>query len=208
MFKHQHIQVMNTKSFLAVCMLTLLGFAAHAQEFSLGPAVAYQRTWAADNNNRTDGFNGVSAGLKWNYSSISSWGIGGAFNYSMEGFNQNIEGLNSRTTLHYMRIPVQVNYFFGEFGDDFRPKIYAGPTLGIMGKATNELRDIKTTVTDNYDPFDVALTVGTGFNYRVAPATWLNFDVAYNHGLMNIPANGLTLRNRGVSAGAGILFGF
>lgn len=199
---------MNTKSFLAVCMLSLLGFAAHAQEFSLGPAVAYQRTWAAGNNYRTDGFNGVNAGLKWNYSTISNWGVGGAFNYSMEGFNQNIEGLESKTTLHYMRIPVQVNYFFGEFGDDFRPKVYAGPTLGFLGKATNEIRSIKTTVTDSYDPFDVGLSVGTGFNYRFAPATWLNVDVAYNHGFTDIPANGSTLRNRGVTVGAGVLFGF
>lgn len=199
---------MNTKPILVVCMLTLLGFAAQAQEFSLGPMVAYQRTWAADNDNRTDGFNGINAGVKWNYSTISSWGVGGAFNYSMEGFNQGLEGLESKTTLYYMRIPVQINYFFGEFGNDFRPKIYAGPTLGIMGKATNELRGIKTTVTDNYEPLDVAVTVGTGFNYRIAPATWLNVDVAYNHGFTNIPANGSTLRNRGVMAGAGVLFGF
>ena len=130
------------------------------------------------------------------------------FAYSQEGFRNTIGGLETKTTLHYLRIPLRFDYFFGKMGDDFRPKIYIGPSLGILGKATSEIGSAKVTVTDSYKPFDLGLAVGTGFNYRLAPSTWLNIDVTYTHGLVSIPENGADLKSRGLNIGAGVAFGF
>lgn len=201
-------RIMNTKLVLAICCFSFFMSSLQAQQFSLGPLVSYNYTWVAGNDNRSDGFHGVGAGAKLTYSSLQNWGISGMFAYSQEGFRNTIGGLETKTTLHYLRIPLRFDYFFGKMGDDFRPKIYIGPSLGILGKATSEIGSAKVTVTDSYKPFDLGLAVGTGFNYRLAPSTWLNIDVTYTHGLVSIPENGADLKSRGLNIGAGVAFGF
>ena len=34
---------------------------------------------------------------------------------------------------------------------------------------------------DFYEGFDMGINFGTGFNYRLAESTWLNFGVAYTY---------------------------
>lgn len=199
---------MNTKLILSTFCFSLFVFGLQAQQFSIGPAISYNYTWVAGNNTHSDGFNGVGAGAKFTYSSNQHWGVSGLVGYSMEGFNQTVEGLETTTKLHYLRIPLRLDYFFGAIDDHFRPKIYAGPSIGVLGKATSELGSVKRVVTDSYKPFDLGLSVGTGFNYRLAPSTWFNFDVTYTHGLVDIPENGSELKNRGLSVAAGVAFGF
>ena len=119
-----------------------------------------------------------------------------------------MEGLKAKTTLHYVRIPLRLDYFFGTIEDDFRPKIYAGPSVGFLVKADSKFSILKTDVTNEYEPFDLGLSLGTGFNYRIAPSTWLNVDITYTHGMRSIAKNGSDLKNRGMGVAAGIAFGF
>lgn len=199
---------MNTKSFFSAIILSLFFLTTQAQQFSLGPFVGYNYNWVETNDDASDGHHGLNAGFKFTYSNLEHLGFSAAFAYSGEGYTQQIEGLESRTNLHYLRIPLRFDYYFGNMDDHFRPKIYAGPTFGILGKATSEFRSVKADVTDSFKPFDVGLSVGTGFNYRLAPSTWLNIDVNYTHGLVNINEGNADVKNRGIGASAGVAFGF
>jgi hypothetical protein len=59
---------------------------------------------------------------------------------------------------------------------------------------------------DLYESTDLGLVFGTGFNYHIAKATWLNLDLAYGHGLTNIAKIGKAY-NRNVSLNIGVAWG-
>lgn len=183
---------------------------ATAQEISLGPVVGINYATLSNAPNNARGIIGANAGLTMVYSTEEHWGIGFDLKYSGEGMIVEQRGLTAKTRLDYVRLPIKFYYFFNKFGDDFRPKIYAGPSFGMLvgGKTEGftEIGTFKTNSTDYYERFDVGALIGTGFNYRIAPATWLNFDIAYAHGLSNIAKSG-TARNRTVLASLGLAWG-
>jgi len=182
----------------------------HAQEFSLGPVIGVNYTSLSDAPGTNSGLLGLNAGLALVYSTEEHWGIGMDLKYSGEGMETEQRGMTAKTRLNYVRLPVKFYYFFNKFGDDFRPKIYVGPSFGLLagGKTERftELGTFKTNSTDLYEKFDVGALIGTGFNYRVARGTWLNVDVAYAHGLTNIAKSGKAF-NRNVLASVGLAWG-
>ncbi len=199
------------KNLLFTAAFVLCGISiANSQEFSLGPTVGINNAWLEDAPGETQGLIGLNAGLTMVYSTEEHWGIGVDLKYSGEGVETKLRGLTAKTHLNYVRVPVKVIYFFNNFGNDFRPKIYLGPTLGILtgGKTERflEVGTIKFDSKDLYEGVDLGLTFGTGFNYRVAPGTWLNLDLAYGHGFTDIAKSG-TAYNRNLSLNVGLAWG-
>ena len=84
--------------------------------------------------------------------------------------------------LNYLRLPIYFNYFFNELGNPFRPKIYAGVVPGLRTQA--EVDDMDAD--DIFNSFDLGIGGGLGFNYQVAERTWLNVDVRYVRGIINV----------------------
>ena len=111
-------------------------------------------------------------------------------------------------------MPLKFQYFFGELGDNFRPKIFAGPSFAFLIGGKSEIRAGETTTTidskDVFEGFDVGLLGGLGFNYRLAERTWLNFDVAYTHGMLDVAGSksNSDAKNRLVNVNVGVAFGF
>ncbi|MBC7774806.1 MAG: PorT family protein [Phycisphaerae bacterium] len=184
---------------------------AQSQEFSLGPSIGINTAWLQDAPGETNGLIGLNAGLTLVYSTEEHWGIGMDLKYSAEGVETELRGSKAQTHLNYARIPVKFIYFFNDFGNDFRPKIYLGPSLGILtGGKTEQFLEVGTNKVDSkdlYEDIDLGLTFGTGFNYRVAPGTWLNLDLAYGHGFTDIAKFGNNVYNRNLSLNVGLAWG-
>jgi len=199
------------KNLLFTAALVFCGtFIANSQEFSLGPTIGLNNTWIQDAPGETTGLLGLNAGLKLVYSTEEHWGIGMEVKYSGEGVKTKLRGETAKTNLNYVRVPLKVIYFFNEFGNDFRPKIYLGPSVGILvGGQTETFLPVGTLKSDSkdlYEDVDLGLTFGSGFNYRVAAGTWLSLDLAYGHGFTNIAKNGEAY-NRNLSLNVGLAWG-
>jgi outer membrane protein W len=116
--------------------------------------------------------------------------------------------------MNYLRIPLKFQYFFGDLGDNVRPKLFIGPSFAFLMGGKTEVRSGEVTTTidskDTFENFDVGLHIGAGFNYRLAERTWLNFDVAYTHGLLDVAGSksGSDAQNRLVNVNLGVAFGF
>lgn len=200
------------KNPLLIAALMLCGISiAHTQEFSLGPTLGINHAWISDAPGDTRGLIGLNAGLTMVYSTEEHWGLGLDLKYSGEGMMTEQRGITAKTRLDYVRVPLKVYYFFNNFEDDFRPKIYAGPSLGfLVGGQTEQFSEIGTIELDSkdfYEDFDLGLLLGTGFNYRLAERTWFNFDLAYAHGLTDIAKTGKGY-NRNLNLNVGIAWGF
>ena len=151
-------------------------------------------------------------GVTYTYSILQNSGLGVDLRYSEEGTRQEIGGFELTTKLNYVRLPIKFIYFFGEMEDDFRPKLFVGPTLGVLVGGKSEIRtEFGSTEVDSkdyFESFDAGVNVGAGFNYRLAESTWLNFGVAYTHGLLHVVKNGPDSSNRNVNVNLGIAWGF
>ncbi len=183
---------------------------AHTQEFSIGPTIGINNAWISDAPGDTRGLLGFNAGLTMVYSTEEHWGLGLDLKYSGEGVVTEQRGAIAKTRLHYVRVPLKLYHFFNDFGNDFRPKIYVGPSFGFLaGGKTEQFLEVGTIEVDSkdlYEPFDLGLTFGTGFNYRIASRTWLNFDLAYGHGFTDIVKSGKGF-NRNLNLNLGIAWG-
>jgi len=153
-------------------------------------------------------------GMRLVYSANAHLGIGGDLSFSAEGSKKEYtEGQTEvRTNLNYIRLAPQALYFFGEYGDAVRPKIFAGPSLGFLvgGKTKTTVGNTTTSIDsrDNYNGFDLGALVGAGINCRVAPDKWLNLDLGYTHGLIDqTKSDNTTAYNRNIAVGIGLTWG-
>lgn len=187
------------------------GFFAQAQQSSLGPSVGLNYAWLSDRDNTT-GRPSFNIGLTYTYSIIQNGGLGIDLRYSEEGTKQEVNGVELTTKLNYVRLPIKFFYFFGQLEDNFRPKIFAGPSLGFLVGGKSEIAsEFGTTEVDSkdyFENFDVGVNAGLGFNYRLVESIWLNFGVAYTHGLTNVVKSGPETFNRNVNVNLGVAWGF
>lgn len=187
-----------------------------ASYFSIGPVAGFGHNWVSNMSNQTfkpSGYLGVGA----LYSKHEHWGVGGLLTASHEGFSQKVykygnEYVNTIDPT-YLRFTPRVYYFFGQYGDNFRPKVYVGPSVAYK-VAEDAYIDEPAPMTDGLytmpegdiiNNFDFGVNAGLGANVKVAKNTWLNFDADYYHGLTNVTT--YNNKSRSVRANVGILFG-
>jgi hypothetical protein len=205
------------KTLLSIALIAasfvMLSEAKAQDNLSLGVKGNFGHSWM-----NGDGKNvfkpSYGAGLRLVYSANANLGIGGDLSFSAEGSKKEFsEGQTEvRTNLNYIRLAPQVLYFFGEYGDAVRPKIYAGPSLGFLvgGKTKTTVGNTTTSIDsrDNYNGFDAGALLGAGINCRVAPGKWLNLDLAYTHGFIDqTKADNTTAYNRNIVVGVGLTWG-
>ena len=205
------------KTFLSISIIAasfiLLSDVNAQDNLSLGVKGNFGHSWM-----NGDGKNlfkpSYGAGLRLVYSANAHLGIGGDLSFSAEGSKKELsEGQTEVcTNLNYIRLTPQVLYFFGEYGDAVRPKIFAGPSLGFLvgGKTKTTVGDVTTSVDskDSYKGFDAGALIGAGVNCRVAPGKWLNLDLGYTHGFIDqTKADNSTAYNRNFVIGVGLTWG-
>lgn len=184
----------------------------NAQNLSFGPTAGLGHSWTNSGIGTADTKMNAyyNLGGKLVYSFVTNWGVSADVKFSGEGHKiESAQGNKSTIRANYVRVPLQGIYFFGKYGDRVRPKISAGPSFGFLagGKQKpfiNEESDVRTK--DIWKGLDFGLTVAAGGNVRVAPATWLNLDIAYYHGITDVWESGAKGKNRNLGINVGLTF--
>jgi len=159
---------------------------------SIGPSVGFGHT-GIRNTSGTDIFKpSWSAGIIFNYSSLKHVGFSADVLWSMEGGRVESAGSKADLTLQYIRVPLKFAYYFGDFEDNFRPKVTVGPSMGFLLDAVSD-SDVeggsKVNVKPFYEKFDLGLNASIGFNLKLARNIWLNTDFNYYTGFTPIRDN-------------------
>lgn len=175
--------------------------------FSIGPTVGFGHT-GIRNTDEIDQFKAYwNAGIILNYSTSEHVGFAANVLWSREGglVERSSDGIQSDLTLQYIRVPLKFAYFFGEFKNDFRPKVTIGPTFGFLVDAHNDMEDTgRSDVMDFYEAFDFGMNASLGFNWKLAENMWLNTDLGYYTGFRAIRSNQY---NSNFGLNVGIAFG-
>lgn len=210
--------------FAAAMAISAIGFAQNADDkkivekkgtsyISLGPIGGFGHSWTSNMNNRFKP--SAHLGIAMTYSRFEHWGWGTELTASHEGYSTAIGNQTFTYDPTYLRMTPKAYYFFGNHGDNIRPKIYLGPSVAYkvaedryVGGPNNS--DIRYTDRGSYmiNDWDLGVDVGAGVNIKVAPYTWLNLDADYYHGLLDVTRmNGINNMNRSLRANAGVMIG-
>lgn len=181
---------------LILGMILTLAFSGKAQTLpkalSLGPMIGYGHTGITKIEGLDAKFkSSIAAGITATYSKNPHWGIGMDLLYSMEGGHFKGNGVDAKITLHYIRVPIKIGYYFRDVSDRLRPKITLGPSLGFLLKGEDEYKTSMGTVrnTGSYESFDIGIYLSAGFNYKLTENIWLNTELGYYYGFVDIAGN-------------------
>ncbi len=156
--------------------------AENTKTFSIGPAIGFGHTGIRSTAG-TDVFKpNWNAGIILNYSHMKHTGLAADILWSMEGARVQSNGYETELSMQYIRVPLKFAYFFGDFEDNFRPKITIGPSLGFLLHASSDSDapdSPKTDVTGSYNTFDIGGAASIGFNLKMGENLWLNTDFNY-----------------------------
>lgn len=173
---------MSNKVLSCLISLFLLGAGvAKAQmgdQTSIGPRIGVNFS-NVSNIEGSKSLTGLVLGLTSTYSITEATGLTVDLLYSQEGYSLNDVDLR----LNYLQLPIYFDLFFGELGDKFRPKVYAGIVPGILLSAKNG--DAKVD-NDFFNTVNFAVSGGLGFNLRMSSRVWLNTDLRAYLGLNDI----------------------
>lgn len=171
-----------------------------ADKFSIGPRVGINFA-NVSNVDGSESLTGLAIGLTSTYSINESFGLTIDLMYSGEGYSLN----GNDHHLNYLQIPILFDLFFGKLGDKFRPKLEAGLTPAFLLNA--KVND--NVVDDFYNGFNIGLTGGLGFNYRVGSRIWLNTDLRGFLGLSDIRQDviGDKVANNNIQLSMGLAYG-
>lgn len=196
------------KCLLTVSITYILCFACNhtnAQgKFSIGPAAGFGHTWVSKTDNAKFKL-AANAGLALVYSAAEHFGIGLDAKYSYEGVkNTFVYNSDGSIDLNYFRFPLKAIYFFNNYGNPLRPKIFLGPSIGFLSSA----KIGKINVKNGFNSSDFGITAGAGFNYRLVKNSWFTADVNYLHGISDVYKNGSGKNhNRNIGVNVGVNFG-
>jgi outer membrane protein W len=201
--------------FLSIALLVLSAGIAPAQiEYtSIGPVAGFGHNWVSNlfGMNRFNASPYLGVGLV--YARDAHWGYGGQAEFSWEGYRVADQAGNiSVATPMYLRVPLRVYYFFGDYKNAVRPKVYLGPSFGLKLSEQDAMRGGDVLASDDigtFRTFDFGLNGGVGLNVRLNKGVWLNTDLGYYQGLTDAvkdPA-GKYNTNQNLALSAGILFG-
>ncbi|MEM1326479.1 MAG: porin family protein [Bacteroidota bacterium] len=186
------MKIINKLLIVACLCLPLLTFAQLENRFSIGPRLGVN--FATTDAESSEFNTGIVAGVTSTYSFNEQTGLTVDLLYSAETYNADID---------YLRIPILFNAFFGDLGESFRPKIYAGVAPGFFINGEVNGIDVEKS-TYNSIVFDAV--GGLGFNYRIASRVWLNVDVRAALGLT--PVTDLPeVSGRNIQLSVGVAYG-
>jgi len=199
---------MKTKRIMFILLLLLttwaVSFGQSQDRWSIGPRAGVNFA-NVTNVDESESITGLVLGLTTTYSLNENSGLTLDALYSEEGYQAPF----SEYRIKYLQVPLYFDYFFGELGQRFRPKVYVGVAPGFyLGGTLNELN----TNDDYFNKFLVSATGGLGFNYRVGSRIWLNTDLRSFIGLSDMRAKnfneGDPIKARNIQLTLGLCYGF
>jgi outer membrane protein W len=205
------------KQTLMLIVMSAFSVMCFSQSNSLGINAGLGHAWLKNYDNSKYKPAG-NFGLSFIHSTETNFGFGADLKYSFEGGKKEATVGNTTvtntTSLHYVRVPLKLIYFFGKYGQKVRPKISAGPSFGFLAGGKDKIEVGNTTTEyeskDRYEGFDMGIHGTAGFNYRLVARTWLVTDVVYYHGFKNIlpeTSSSPRLSNRNIGISVGVNWG-
>lgn len=197
---------MSKATFILITLISIPIGILNAQTLSVGPMIGVNSSKFSGASNKKS-IAGLRLGAFANYSVNEHIGIGAKLLYSQLGTGFKIGDNINR--LHYLQMPITGIYYFGEEGNQFRPKIFAGPYVGTLLDAT--YKDGKKITEANsgtvFNKLDVGGVLGLGFNYRIRSRTWLNVDLSFSQGFTEVNKKPLVSdKNQAISLSVGVSF--
>jgi len=179
-------------------------FQLRAQDdFSIGPRVGLNFS-NVSNVDDSKSLTGLALGLTSTYSINESTGLTVDLLYSSEGYKLNDDEFKVR----YLQLPIFFDVFFGDLGESFRPKVYAGLQPGFLLNAKQNDDEIDK---DNFNSINFALGGGVGFNARMGSRIWLNTDLRAFLGLNDVRDKefqvGDKIKNNDLQLSIGLAYG-
>lgn len=191
-----------------------------AQNLSVGPTGGFGHAWFRLEENPANAefefhptFN---AGLQLLYSFPAPWGISAAVKYSREGANYeyNSSGslIESKIKAGYVRVPIQLHYYFGDASNAVRPEVSIGPSIAFLAGG-----EMETYVNGHYnhgqeldeilEQTDVGINFAAGGNFKLGGDVLLSITANYYHGLVDIYENStIDVMNRNIGLNLSLLF--
>ena len=194
---------------VVLCLISLFLLStgvANAQvgdQTSIGPRIGVNFS-NVSNVDGSKSLTGLVLGLTSTYSISEATGLTVDLLYSQEGYTLN----DSDLRLNYLQLPIYFDLFFGQLGDKFRPKVYAGIVPGFLLSAKNGDNKVDN---DFFNSVNFAVSGGLGFNLRMSSRVWLNTDLRAYLGLNDIRdkslQNGDKNANSTVQLSLGVAYG-
>jgi hypothetical protein len=187
---------------------------------SLGPVAGFGHSWMSNMDNQP--FKpSAYLGIGIIYSRFEHWGWGGELIASHEGYKQDytVLGNSYRTAVDptYVRLTPKAYYFFGDYKNNVRPKVYLGPSVAVKVQEDRYTENVTmnqsdvimatSTAASVFRTMDVGAQAGAGVNIKLATATWLNLDASYYQGLTDATKNAATNTNQNVRLNVGVMMG-
>jgi hypothetical protein len=185
---------------------------------SLGPVAGFGHSWVSGMNN-ADFKPSAQLGVGFIHSRHANWAWGANLVASHEGYSytnwMNGQQYNYAVDPTYLRLTPRAYYFIGPANWGVRPKVYAGPSLGLLLAEDRYIRnetmgntDVAYGMNDNQRQFrtlDFGGEVGTGVNVKLGGGTWLNLDGSYYNGFTNATMG--NDMNRNLRFNVGVMMG-
>ena len=201
---------MKKTLFSAALILSFAGISFAQENVSIGPIVGVSVANLRGDIDNNDWKAGLTVGGFCNYSGRTGLGFSGQVLYTQLGAQ--VLNKTNDIRLNYLQVPLLLTYFLGQYGNPVRPKLFIGPNVSFLlnAKDRNGNDIYGESPNRNYNPVDIGLTAGIGLNYRIKNKVWLNTDVRYGMGLVDITksnANRILNHNIGVNLGVSFPFG-
>ena len=182
---------------LLVSFLIILNSTAFSQYVTFGRAFSFGHAYITEKDVQHKFLFSLTGGLSITYAKQANYGFAADVVYSTEGGKTiyDLGGVETenKVKLSYIRIPLKVVYFLGDYGDKIRPKVVAGPSFAFLVGADSN----KENSYDDFNKIDVGVHFGVGANKLICDRIWLNTDITYTQGLVDITegntGNGINL---------------
>jgi hypothetical protein len=190
MNRNVQYQIDFMKKILFITLLTTLTYALQAQVHAdwgvkAGLNLANLKI---ENTSSPDSKVAVFAGLLAHLHFEQHWAVQPEIMYSNQGAKQDISGTEYKVKLHYINLPVLLQYMTGS---GFR--LQTGPQLGILAAAKTKAGESQTDANNLYKTFDLAWVLGASYVTNGG----FGIDARYNIGLANInDQGGSSVKNR------------
>jgi hypothetical protein len=201
LFFSKPIKIKIMKIYLSfVFAMIMVAGAGIAQNMNLGVKAGLNLyNVSSDPDSESDSKVGFHIGLLSHFHLAEQVGLQVEAVYSAQGTKETAGGVEVKTNLNYINVPVLFQYMFN---NGFR--IQAGPQLGILISANAEGNGVDLDIKDDLETIELGLSFGVSY---VHVPSGFGVDARYNLGLSDLTKSDLNkVTNNGLQIGVFYLF--
>lgn len=182
----------------------LTGLSVSSQTMSnfwVGPSLGFGHAYFVPYSSDVEFQPMYSGGITGLYTPNDWFGIAADIRYSAEGRLWDDGRKQSDIRLEYVRIPVKGTVYFASRGENVRPKLTLGPSLGLLVNETG------TTAGQRAETADFGMNASGGFDFKVNDDVFLTAEVNYYQGFIkNRPNYSKNEYNGNIGLHVGVIF--